>query len=112
MVLVGDQRNANHIIISDITSGFSSSFPSHIKHVTLPDCSGDVTCRFLNMDPSQVVHIEKGRWESRDTDRLMNVTGHRYTLHILLYIIFIITYNYSTQNIQKKMMNFGIDQQK
>ena len=63
------------IIISVTISCYSSSHP-HISSVTLY-CPGDFTCRFLCLDAARDVTIEYGDWQSRDSERLCDVTEHR-----------------------------------
>ena len=68
------------IIISVTISCYSSSHPTHIRRVTLWYCPGDFTCRFLCLDAAREVRIEGGietRWQSRDSERLCDVTEHR-----------------------------------
>ena len=69
------------IIISVVISCYSSSYPTHIRHVTLSWCTGDFTCRFLCLDAARVVMIHEGLmappWQSRDSERLCDVTEHR-----------------------------------
>ena len=65
------------IIIAVVISGYSSSHPMHIRHVTIFRCSGDYTCRFLCMDAARDVTIDAGDWESRDSKRLCDVTENR-----------------------------------
>ena len=65
------------IIISVTISCYSSSLPTHIRSVTLDHCSGDFTCRFLCLDAARDVWIVGGTWQSRDTERLCDVTEHR-----------------------------------
>ena len=65
------------IIISVTISCYSSSLPTHIRRVTL-SCSGDFTCRLLCLDAARDVRIDGGyTWQSRDTERLCDVTEHR-----------------------------------
>ena len=64
-------------IISVTISCYSSSLPTHIRHVTLKDCTGDFTCRLLCLDAAREVWISGGTWESRDSERLCDVTEHR-----------------------------------
>ena len=66
-----------YYIISVAISGYSSSLPTHIRRVTLSNCTSDFTCRFLCMDAARDVEIEGGTWESRDSERLREVTGNR-----------------------------------
>ena len=69
------------IIISVTISCYSSSLPTHIRRVSLYRCSGDFTCRFLCLDAARDVKIDVGydapRWQSRDSERLCDVTEHR-----------------------------------
>ena len=66
------------IIISVTISCYSSSLPTHIRHVTLSSCTGDFTCRFLCLDVAREVTIDGGtRRQSRDSERLCDVTEHR-----------------------------------
>ena len=79
------------IIISVTISCYSSSLPTHITRVTLDRCTGDFTCRFLCLDAARdvgiggglgggiggLVKFEYGEWQSRDSERLCNVTEHR-----------------------------------
>ena len=65
------------IIISVTISCYSSSLPTHIRLVTLHDCTGDFTCRFLCLDAAREVRIEFGAWQSCDSERLCDVTEHR-----------------------------------
>ena len=65
------------IIISVAISCYSSSLPTHIRRVTLFNCSGDFTCRFLCLDDAREVRIEYVDWQSRDSERLCDVTEHR-----------------------------------
>ena len=69
------------IIISVTISCYSSSLPTHIRHVTLRSCPGDFTCRFLCLDAACEVRIKGGyrapRWQSCDSERLCDVTEHR-----------------------------------
>ena len=67
------------IIISVTISCYSSSHPTHIRHVTL-HCTGDFTCRFLCLDVARDVRIDGGYsapWQSSDSERLCDVTEHR-----------------------------------
>ena len=64
-------------IISVTISCYSSSLPTHISSVTLDQCTGDFTCRFLCLDAARDVRIEDARWQSRDSERLCDVTEHR-----------------------------------
>ena len=63
-------------IISVTISCYSSSLPTHIRRVILWDCSGDFTCRFLCLDAARDVMIGGVDWQSRDTERLLDVTEH------------------------------------
>ena len=69
------------IIISVTISCYSSSLPTHIRRVTLYHCTGDFTCRFLCLDAAREVTIWGGyrapTWQSRDSERLCDVTEHR-----------------------------------
>ena len=66
------------IIISIVISCYSSSLPTHISSVTLFDCTGDFTCRFLCLDAARdVTIVGPTTWQSRDSERLCDVTEHR-----------------------------------
>ena len=66
------------IIISVTISCYSSSLSSHSSSVTLYHCPGDFTCRFLCLDAARDVMIGGGTaWQSRDSERLCDVTEHR-----------------------------------
>ena len=65
------------IIISVTISCYSSSLSLHIRSVTLLNCFADFTCRFLCLDAAREVRIVGGNWQSRDSERLCDVTEHR-----------------------------------
>ena len=65
------------IIISVTISCYSSSLPTHIRHVTLFYCPGDFTCRFLCLDAARDLRIMYVDWHPRDIERLCDVTEHR-----------------------------------
>ena len=66
------------IIISVTISCYSSSLPTHIRRVTLYRCPGDFTCRLSCLDAAREVKIDGGyTWQSRDSERLCDVTEHR-----------------------------------
>ena len=59
-------------------SGYSSSHPTHIRSVLLHGCASDYMCRFLCLDAARHVTIDKQTdWQSRDSERLCDVTRNR-----------------------------------
>ena len=69
------------MIIYFVISGYSSSIPTHTRRMTLDRCPADFTCRFLCLNAARDVKIEgeysAPSWQSRDSERLCNVTEHR-----------------------------------